>query len=319
MGLYIRIVKMKETMKRIVKSILMILLVLWVALPTQAQKIDVKKKVKKEAHGRADSRTDQAIDRSFDRVEEGIGKLFQKNEKKDSGASKKKNDEEDEKPVSKKESKSKDEEPAVTSNMNLSETFDFKPGANLIFEDLLKTEMGGEFPSNWDINKGTVEVADLGKEKAIYFKKTSSSSREGVVPLVTNRKDDYLPDAFTLEFDFYAAADAKQNAPYNVFLFDAKNQKQQADIIKAIEIQPHRVVFDGNQGICPGADASKPKEGWHRVSILFENNTLSLYVDKKHVLQVPDCTFNPSGLTISAHNYNGNALSMVKNVRLASK
>lgn len=306
-------------MKRIVKPIVLLVLVLLAFQQAEAQKIDVKKKVKGEAFDRADSRTDQAIDRTFDKVEEGIGKLFQKNEKKDSGSSKNENDEADEKPFSKKESKSKEEEPTVASNMNLSETFDFKPGANLIFEDLLKTEMGGEFPSNWDINKGSVEVADLGKEKAIYFKKTSSSSREGVVPMVANRKEDYLPDAFTLEFDFYVAADAKQNAPYNVFLFDAKNQKQQADVIKAIEIQPHRVVFDGNQGICPGADASKPKEGWRRVSILFENNTLSLYVDKKHVLQVPDCTFNPSGLTLSAHNYNGNALSMVKNVRLASK
>ena len=306
-------------MKRIVKPIVLFVLVLLAFQQAEAQKIDVKKKVKGDAYDRADSRTDQAIERTFDKVEEGIGKLFQKNERKKSEPSKDETDEADEKPVSKKESKSKDEEPTAASNMNLSETFDFKPGANLIFEDLMKTEMGGEFPSNWDINKGSVEVADLGKEKAIYFKKTSSSSREGVVPLVSNRKEDYLPEAFTLEFEFYVAADAKQNAPYNVFLFDAKNQKQQADVIKAIEIQPHRVVFDGNQGVCPGADASKPKEGWHRVSILFENNALSLYVDKKHVLQVPDCTFNPSGLTLSAHNYNGNALSMVKNVRLASK
>ena len=62
----------------------MISLVILIAPSARSQevKVDVKGKVVEETDQRANQKTEEAIDYGFDKVEEGIGNLFKKKERK---------------------------------------------------------------------------------------------------------------------------------------------------------------------------------------------------------------------------------------------
>ena len=85
-----------------------------------------------------------------------------------------------------------------------SEENDFVPGSIVLFEDNLEGEKLGEFPSKWDISAGSVGVTDLGGRKVIKF------DGEGgrIYPLMKENQYSYLPEEFTLEFDYYLSKPA---------------------------------------------------------------------------------------------------------------
>ncbi|RMF28908.1 MAG: hypothetical protein D6765_05260, partial [Bacteroidetes bacterium] len=53
-------------------------------------------------------------------------------------------------------------------------TSDFVRGSTLVFEDSLRGELTGEFPSKWDLLSGTVEVMEFDGGKVIGFVKSGS-------------------------------------------------------------------------------------------------------------------------------------------------
>ena len=75
--------------------------------------------------------------------------------------------------------------------------YDFVPGDKVIFEDNLKGEESGEFPSRWDLISGSAQNASLGEDNVIQFVHTNTL----VTPFM--EKKDFLPDVFTLEFDVF--------------------------------------------------------------------------------------------------------------------
>ena len=74
---------------------------------------------------------------------------------------------------------------------------DFVPGAVAFFEDNLQGEQMGEFPSKWDLIEGSTDVAVIKGKKCIHFEPGTR-----IEPLMTNQES-YIPDVFTLEFDFW--------------------------------------------------------------------------------------------------------------------
>ena len=77
------------------------------------------------------------------------------------------------------------------------EQSDFVPGAVAFFEDDLVSEQMGEFPSKWDLVDGSADVANMKGKKCIHFEPGTR-----IEPLMTNQQS-YIPDVFTLEFDFW--------------------------------------------------------------------------------------------------------------------
>ncbi|MBO4488006.1 MAG: hypothetical protein J5729_06555 [Bacteroidaceae bacterium] len=77
------------------------------------------------------------------------------------------------------------------------EQSDFVPGSVVLFEDNLQNEQMGEFPSKWDLVDGSTDVANMKGKKCIHFEPGTR-----IEPLMTNQNS-YLPDYFTLEFDFW--------------------------------------------------------------------------------------------------------------------
>ena len=103
---------------------------------------------------------------------------------------------------SKKDKKSKDAEMADVSEAGdatptTGTSSDFKRGSVILFQDDVTAEQVGEFPSKWDLFQGTVETKTLGGVKAINL-----TDNAQVQPLI-EEQGAYLPEEFTIEYDFY--------------------------------------------------------------------------------------------------------------------
>ncbi|MCR5239517.1 MAG: hypothetical protein K6E15_05030, partial [Prevotella sp.] len=111
----------------------------------------------------------------------------------------------DGKVIKKKGKKSKDDE-AVNEEAEETETedepqtatsSDFKRGSVVLFQDDVTAETVGEFPSKWDLLDGNAEVKSHGGVKAIEV------TNNGVITPLIKEPGAYLPEEFTIEYDFY--------------------------------------------------------------------------------------------------------------------
>lgn len=74
---------------------------------------------------------------------------------------------------------------------------DFMRGDVIMFQDDLAGETVGEFPSRWDLVDGSAEVKTLGGQKAIEV------TNNGYITPLIEEQGAYLPEEFTIEYDFY--------------------------------------------------------------------------------------------------------------------
>ncbi len=71
----------------------------------------------------------------------------------------------------------------------------------------MKDEQKGEFPSKWDLVEGNAEIAEINGEKVLAIVGFSY-----ITPLFKDKTAKYLPDEFTLEFDFFIDDKEGENA-----------------------------------------------------------------------------------------------------------
>ncbi len=201
-----------------VTSFLIFIFMMAMAQPAEAQfwkklKDHAKKKIEQEAERRSKRRIDKKIDKTFDEAEDTLdGKKKKKRKKKHRS---KRNEEADyeqqgdeyteDGTTHAKKGKKKKHTPKVVWSK-----FDFVPGDEVIFEDAPSLmEDNGEFPSRWDLVEGNAEIAEVDGEPVIYLKEGDESA---IIPYMKNRKEDYLPDVFTIEFDYYIPESDEGNA-----------------------------------------------------------------------------------------------------------
>ncbi len=263
---------------------------------------NARNRAERNVEQRAEERVDQAIDKALD-------DLQQDSEGNDEFS------EEDPLPVQENENG----EPATVMDIEESgpeliwSAFDFVPGDVIIFEDLLEGERNGEFPSKWDLVAGTVENANFGGENVIFFRRVTS--RQGIVPLIKDDPSDYLPDAFTIEFDAYFEAGV-HNQTYNVNFYDMKNHRR---TMPELRLYINKAVYDRSEGHYPGVRRTHidDEAKWRRVSISFNERSLKVYLDETRLINIPNITDNPTGFTIRGNNPQGNLQSFIKNIRIA--
>ncbi len=305
-------------------KILIIVAIFFATLSVQAQ-IDVSDKIENEANNRANRHIDNAIDKGFDKLEEGIGGLFKKKKKK------KKNNHQSEDNTEASESHSSDNEDSSISDDDKKgkkeehtpkvvwSKFDFVPGDEVIFEDAPSVmEENGEFPSRWDLVEGNAEIAEVDGEPVIYLKEGDESE---IIPYMKNRKEDYLPEVFTIEFDYYIPERHKGNARgMKFFLFDRKNQKRISHrfTLGQNSISSYSNVKVG--GSYPGTSGWDDDTGkWRHLSLAYTKGKLKVYLDDTRLINIPHFEFNPTGLTIArgaGHN-DTTQKYFIKNIRIA--
>ena len=309
------------------KTILFFLLAAFTISNAQISLDKIKKKVGKEVEKRVEKKIDRGIDKTLDKAEETIDKSVT-----GEGKEKVKKETTKEETTVKQEKIKKEVEidaesgkaepaPQVKGIDVKWNRFDFRPGTEIIFEDDLKGEQNGEFPSKWDVTKGTIENATVDGENVIQFIKCNTNSGGGIVPLLKNSSQDYLPEEFTVEFDAYFEKPA--NA-YTMYLLDYKNQR---NLDKEVHYVDKWVRFEQNSAreknsnttYYPGTSSASRdvNPGWRHFSISFNTRALKVYIDDARVLNIPNLGYNPTGITMGYHNPSGNSKGYVKNFKIA--
>ena len=255
-----------------------------------------KAKIEREAEKRSERRVNKKIDKQFDKAEDALdGK---KKESKQSKNNKAKNEQ--------REDSNESNKPTVVWSK-----FDFIPGDTIIFEDgPSEDEENGEFPSRWDLEKGQVEIAEVDGEKVIMFVDGGM-----IVPYLKNNNQDYLPDVFTVEFDFYRP---KKGNRVTLYLKDIKNQDGDYQEFEFTPIRVNPPV--GGSVEHSSRDFTYCEEGcWTHVSLAFTKGKLKVYIDDARLINIPHYEFNPSGITLQAYwaDASENKAFYFKNIRIA--
>ncbi len=204
---------------------------------------------------------------------------------------------------------------------------DFKRGSVILFQDDVTAEQVGEFPSKWDLFHGTVETKALGGVKAINLTDDAQ-----VQPFI-KEKGAYLPEEFTIEYDFYYWPTSKVpgNDDYiglndlRLILAVTKDRSEypgegydEGDLTAFVlrhgvcSASEHGYRFNGNK---EGSFAYSFKKGWNHVALSFNKRALKVYFNDKRVVNLPRVN-QPTWLCFQVP-YDYHNLTFIRNVVIA--
>jgi outer membrane protein OmpA-like peptidoglycan-associated protein len=241
-----------------------------------------------------DDRTDQGIDKGIDKIEEGIGGLFKKKDKK-----KKKDDEnqvtenqegENQNAENNEAEQASQQEKPKQESLKTYSKFDFISGDKIIYFDDFSQDVVGDFPSFWNTN-GSGEVVTTNLFPGKWFKMMASGY--------------YLPDMsfdlsdnFTVEYDIIhqAGDDELQNMAYYINLIYG-NIKDPTEGGAIPGISGCRVnfsaysasftnYFDGGYGVSGDKDFSFELNKKYHIAIWVQKLRVRFYVDETKVLDI---------------------------------
>ena len=203
---------------------------------------------------------------------------------------------------------------------------DFKRGSVILFQDDVTAEQVGEFPSKWDLFQGTVETKTLGGVKAINL-----TDNAQVQPLI-KEQGAYLPEEFTIEYDFYYWPTTSVPGNDGIGLNDMKLilavTKDRSDfpgegydsgdltafVLKhgVCNTKEHGYTFNGNK---EGSFNYTFKKGWNHVALSFNKRALKVYFNDKRVVNLPRVN-QPTWLCFQVP-YEYKNLTFIRNVVIA--
>ncbi|MCF0058216.1 OmpA family protein [Dyadobacter sp. CY356] len=287
---------------------------------------DPGKVAERQAENRANQKVNQTIDKGFDKVEEGIGGLFKKKDKKTKEEPSAGKIEQSANTSNKIDNTAATESESVAVGNNAKPTlksyskFDFVPGEKVVAIEDFSQDAVGDFPAKWNTNSAGEVVTIAGTEG-----KWLMLGPEGVFypEFVTK-----LPENFTLEFNLATTSDFSfySGVVRTIFAEVANPAKSfsiwkgfDGDKQKGLELGLHPKDAGGQQGIAnfnvfegPAESIMKneksfpafhvPDHNVVKVSIWRQKSRLRLYVDDYKVWDLPKA-FNP------ATNYNFIAFS----------
>lgn len=192
---------------------------------------------------------------------------------------------------------------------------DFVPGSVVVFEDVVKGEKVGEFPSKWDLERGNAEIAKVNGEQVIEFAKEDS----WIKPLISKNPKNYFGDEFSVEFDLM----------YTEGEFEIDFMHPDAERDNEI----FTLTWGHNYNLClsyvrSGSNSNTDKEGesrqdqktklnnnrWHHYAISFNKRVIKVYVDGVRYINVPGAKAGAGWMTFF---YRGDKPAYMKNVRIA--
>ena len=164
---------------------------------------------------------------------------------------------------------------------------DFVPGTAVIFEDDLKGEQMGEFPSKWDLIDNNAEVAKMNGKMAIKFEHGSDTE---ITPLLEDEGKKYLPEVFTLELDFFVTGEEEKTSGYHLLLKSEDGESVSEiifgkDNISWIIAKPNGGdVVEGNTSL----EDNVEQNDWNHFALSFNKRALKAYINNKRVINIPN-------------------------------
>ena len=210
--------------------------------------------------------------------------------------------------------------------------FDFVPGDEVIFYDQLDGEQLGEFPSKWELLNGECEIQRSNGENVIAL-----MPHVDIMPLM-NPSWNYLPDVYTVEFDYYEFVE-QEGEDYGdlhlnfyankegedtrgdwlwgftfdnfVMPYEVKDQNLSKNFTTTVWATTTDKSVDNTNLI----ERVEPNE-WHHVSISVNKRAIKIYFDEKRVFNLPNYK-NPNGGHIEFTYDFSETPAYIRNVRIA--
>jgi len=250
------------------------------------------------------------VDKGLNKLEDGIGNLLKKDKGKESDKEGKQTEQEQAQEqvqaTEVKQTGAAEGSGKQTSGVGLTwSKYDFVPGDKIIFEDNLLNEENGEFPSRWDLVQGTVENAQFGGDNIIMFRGGAPT----IIPYLKNPEIDYLPEVFTIEFDFYT----NNRNSFTVFFLDRKNQRQAGQ--SSLSINHKQMSLGMASSYLPNNASTENK--WAHIAIAYTNGKMKAYIDETRLINIPHLELNPTGVSLHVYAASDNYQFFIKNFRLA--
>ncbi|HVU97629.1 MAG TPA: OmpA family protein [Puia sp.] len=185
--------------------------------------------------------------------------------------------------------------------------YDFVPGDQVIFDDNFADDADGEFPTHWSLEKGQAVVNKVAGVQAFCL---TEGNYVQVAPRMKT-PDNYLPDNFTIEFDFFP-----NNGSYTPGLLFGSGDDGTGQIFFGKEVSTSYFGKDFSAAY-PG-DGEHFEGKWHHAAMIRKGNQIKCYVDQYRVLVMPDV----SGVKLTRLNVGGiggtEAPIVFKNFRIAA-
>ena len=185
--------------------------------------------------------------------------------------------------------------------------YDFVPGEKILFADDFTTTADGEFPSQWEMDKGQAIVNKEGGYEAFAI----TDGNYGTVNPRMKTKT-YLPEQFTVECDYYSVPGAE---PFRIF-FHQKGDYAQFVISRA-ELKFYSNGVDLTGSIPASIKGAAFDSKWHHVAVVYHNQQMKLYVDQYRLMTVPDTKLSPEWVQFGGSG-NLDKPIVFKNVRVAA-
>lgn len=190
---------------------------------------------------------------------------------------------------------------------SVSTKFDFVPGDKVIFYDDFSQDELGEFPANWKLEEGTLEVAEMDGRR--WLRSTSITSRFTMKLPATPT----LPEYWTFELDFYCGEPSG-----NVLtVWGVKGTNPFAWELTFPYSTTHAYFLTGKVTSDVTLENDKVWGAVHHVMFMARGNALKVYIDQQRVANIPDIDLTdgqPDHLGISLWS---DKEPMITNVRFA--
>ena len=255
----------------------------------------LKQTVKDHIENRADDNTADATDKAMDKTEGAVKGTNSSNDSGPSGGQ----------TATPATASGKVKPPTTQTYKN----YDFVPGDQIIFESDLANEQTGEIPSQFTLSEGQMDVQQEDGQNVIHVAKGSGAT---FTPRMTG--ETYMPDQFTVEFDFKNEAFGVNH--FSVDFGSRVYYAQDPAIMPGIEFDDASLTWTLG-GVDFPADLHVNYDYpmiWHHIAIAINKNAGKVYVDQFRVANVNNLTGKPNNVTFHVDGYEN---SFLKNFRIA--
>ncbi|WP_282135447.1 hypothetical protein [Seonamhaeicola maritimus] len=178
----------------------------------------------------------------------------------------------------------------------------------------------GDFPPNWNLIRGSADIASLNGNKIIYL-----SNSAVISPKIEG--NDYLGNNFTLEFDaFYdELSTIPEHQYYQIRFWNGHGHITfpSGDFSNPLNIQCNGARMSGRlngQSIDFKNFKNRMNDAnniWRHIKITYNSGSLKVQIDDFTAINTPKVPFDPSMISIGVFNHgHGDNVRAIKNIRL---
>ena len=276
-----------KNMRTNLKIFVVLAMMLCIGGGVQAQNIlrNLGERAAERAKNRVEQKTEEKVDNTVDNaVDNALGSIFgrkKKSEQKTEEQAQQEDAEEIETQAADTKTTTQPKKKAQAEEVKS----DFVPGTVVIFEDDFASEQMGEFPSKWDLLSHNAEVARINGKKAIKFEHGSETR---VTPLLKDGNRKYLPEVYTLEFDFFVTDEEDHNSAYRLYL-STESENQYSTINFGSGNMNWSIEKPNSDDYVQGNTNPTINQGeWNHFALSFNKRALKVYINNRRIINIPN-------------------------------